>query len=78
MIHPDYKIEYNGFWGMWQVYLDGSLYAEFKTEEEAKEYAEKGTLQEKKPVITGISITGKNINFDSAFEVIKNQIGGMK
>jgi len=39
-----FSIIFNEFWGMWQVYMDGSLYAEFKTKEEAEEYAHNGRL----------------------------------
>ena len=35
------KIEYNGFWGYWQVYIEGSLYGEFKTKDEAVDYCER-------------------------------------
>jgi len=37
-----YKIEFNGFWGTWQCYLEGSLYAEFNSEVEAIDYCERG------------------------------------
>lgn len=32
------KSVYNDYYKTWQVYIDGSLYGEFKTEEESKEY----------------------------------------
>ena len=32
------KSVYNDYYKTWQVYIDGSLYGEFKTEEEAQEY----------------------------------------
>lgn len=31
-------IEFNEYWGTWQVYIDGSLYAEFDNEDDAKRY----------------------------------------
>lgn len=36
------KSVYNDYYKTWQVYIDGSLYGEFKTEEESQEYIHNG------------------------------------